>query len=176
MFFHLKRSCMVLILGVLFLSVPGCGSSVTESGTGFVVPESTVLPKDVELLPSVDASITKVQFFESGRSDMELRRKRIYQTRFAQETARTIYTEIRLEHSPVEKRTDFPVTLVCSRADGTIFRIEEYEGRIKPGWSSSVHWIGLGYHRPGKWDAGIYKVDIYINGDKVITSYFEIYQ
>ena len=140
------------------------------------MPGPKIFHKSVELTPSVNASITKIQFFESGRSDMELRRKRIYQGRFAQETTRTIYTEIRLAHPQVQKRTDFPVTLVCSRADGTTFRIEEYSGRIKPGWASSDHWIGVGYHRPGKWDADIYKVDIYMNGDKVATSYFEIYQ
>jgi hypothetical protein len=167
---------MPLILGVLFLSTTGCISSVTEPGTRFVVPESTIFHKSVALHPAVSATIRKIQFFDSGRSDMELRRKRIYQGRFAQETTRTIYTEIHLEYPQVRKRIDFPITLVCSRADGTTFRIEEYTGRIKPGWSSSDHWIGVGYHRPGKWDAGIYKVDIYVNGGKVATSYFEIYQ
>lgn len=175
MFLYLKRSCMVLILGILFPSITGCVSSVMESRRGPIVREPEILHKSVELIPFVNASITKIQFFESGRSDMELRRKRIYQGRFAQATTRTVYTEIHLEHPQVQKRIYFPVTLVCSRVGGTIFRIEEYEGRIKPGWSSSDHWIGVGYHRPGKWDAGIYKVDIYMNGDKVATSYFEIY-
>ncbi len=176
MFFGLKRSCMLLTLGVLFLSTTGCVSLAGGSRTGAFVPEPKIFHQSIELIPSVNATIKKIQFFESGRSDMELRRKRIYQGRFAQATTRTIYTEVRLEHPQVRKRIDFPVTLVCSRADGTTFRIEEYEGRIKKGWSSTDHWIGVGYHRPGKWDAGLYKIDIYINGDKVVSGYFEIYQ
>ena len=175
MFFSLKRSCTLLVLGVLFASTTGCISSAAESRTVPSAPEPKIFRQSVQLVPSVSASVTKVQFFESGRSDIELRKKRIYQRRFAQAETRTVYTEIHLEHPQVPKRIDFAVTLVVSHANGTIFRIEDYKGRIQPDWASSDHWIGVGHHSPGDWDAGAYKVEIFINGDRVATGSFEIY-
>jgi hypothetical protein len=170
----LKRSCLLLIFGVLFPSITGCVSSVPRSRTARM-PELKIYQQSVQLVPSVSGSITQIRFFESGRSEIELRRKKVYQNRFAQATTRTIYTEIRLEHPQVQGQIEFPITLVVNRADGTTFRIEKYTARLKEGWSNSDHWIGVGYHRPGKWDAGIYNVDVYIKGNKVATSHFEIY-
>jgi len=166
---------MLLILGVLFSSTTGCSSSVTETRTAPSVPEPKILHDNVELIPSLNARVTKIRFFESGRSDMELRQKRTYQSRFAQATTRTVYTEIHLEYPQSRRRIYFAITLVCSRGNGATFRIEEYEGRIEADWTSSDHWIGVGYHSAGDWDAGAYKVDVHINGEKVATGSFEIY-
>jgi hypothetical protein len=176
MFFGLKRSCRLLILGLLFSSTTGCSSSITEAQTAPSVPEPKIVQANVELIPSVNARITKIQFFESGRSDVELRKKRTYERRFAQATTRTVYTEIHVEHPQPKKRIDFAITLICSRGNGTTFRIEEYRGRIEPDWTSSDHWIGVGNHSAGDWDAGTYQVDVYISGEKVAAGSFEIYQ
>jgi hypothetical protein len=106
---------------------------------------------------------------------MELRKQRQYQVRFPQSATRTIYTEIHLEHPQLPKRVDFAGSLIVSRPSGTIFRIEEYRGRIESDWTSSYHWIGVGHHSPGNWDPGIYTVEVYIGGNKVATGSFEIY-
>ena len=178
MFFGLKRSCTLLILGLLLPSSTGCSSSVTSASNPQTpsVPEPKIFHDHVELIPSLNARVTKILFFESGRSDIELRQKRIYESRFAQASTRTIYTEIRLEHPQSERRIDFTITLVCTRENGTTFRIEDYKGRLEPGWTSSEHWIGVGNHGPGDWDAGTYQVDVDINGEKVATGSFEIYE
>ena len=177
MFFGLKRSCILLILGFMLPSIAGCSSSLTSaSQTTPSVPGPKILHDNVELVPSLTARVTKIQFFESGRSETELRLKRIYEGRFAQTATRTVYTEIRLEYPQPGKRIDFNATLVCFRENGTTFRMEEYRGRIDPDWTSSNYWIGIGNHRPGGWDAGTYKVDVLINGEKIATGSFEIYQ
>lgn len=175
MFFGLKRSCMLPILGLLFSSTTGCSSSITEPQAVSSVPEPKILHDNVKLIPSVNARVTKIQFFESGRSDIELRKNRVYERRFAQATTRTVYTEVHLEHPQPRKRIDFAITLVCSRENGTTFRIEEYKGRIEADWTSSDHWIGVGHHSAGDWDAGTYQVEVHINGEKVATASFEIY-
>jgi hypothetical protein len=173
----LKRPCRLLILGLLFLSTAGCVSFLTNaSETDPAAAEPKILHDNIELGPSLSARMTKIQFFESGRSDIELRQKRIYEGRFAQAAARTVYTEIRLEYSQPGKKIDFNTTLVCFRENGTTFRIEEYRGRIDADWTSSTHWIGIGNHSAGGWNAGVYKIDVLINGDKVATGSFEIYQ
>jgi hypothetical protein len=176
MVFGLKQACRLLILGLL-LSTAGCASFFTSAAQSDpAVAEPKILRDKVELGPSLSARVTKIQFFESGRSETELRQKRVYEGRFLQAAARTVYTEIRLEYPQPGKRIDFNTTLVCFRENGTTFRIEEYRGRIDADWTSSSHWIGIGNHSPGGWDAGIYKVDVLINGDKVATGSFEIYQ
>jgi len=176
MFFGLKRSFSLLILGVLVPSAMGCSSAFTNAQTVPPAAEAKIFRDNVELIPSVNARVTKIQFFESGRYDTELRKKRVYQSRFAQATTRTIYTEIHLEHPQPRRRIDFAITLVCSRGNGTTFRIEEYKSRMEADWTSSDHWIGVGHHRPGRWDAGTYKVEVHINGEKVATGSFEIYE
>lgn len=174
MFFGLKRFRMVVIFGFLFPAM-GCVSSVTGRAADTSLPEPKVFRESVELVPSLNARVAKIQFFESGRSEIEFRKSRVYQNRFAQATTRTVYTEIRFEHPQLRKRIDFAITLVFTRENGTTFRIEEYKGRIEADWTSSNHWIGVGNHRPGDWDAGTYQVDIHINGDRVATGSFEIY-
>ncbi|MGH7774980.1 MAG: hypothetical protein ACREQA_22360 [Candidatus Binatia bacterium] len=177
MFFGLKRSSMLLILGLLLPSATGCSSSITNRSEPQTVPEPKIFQSNVELNPSLKARVTKVLFFESGRSDVELRqKKRIYQSRFAQATARSVYTEIHLEHPQPGKRIDFIVTLVYIREDGTTFRIEEYQSRIEADWTSSSHWAGVGDYGPGYWHVGAYKVDVQINGGKVATGSFAIHE
>ncbi len=176
MFFGLKRSCLLLLLGLLFPLTKGCSSSVADPQTVPSVAEPKIFHDNVELMPSLNARVTKIQFFESGRSDLELRKKRIYQSRFLQATTRTVYTEIHLEHPQPRRRIDFTFTLVFSRGNGTTFRIEEYKSRMEADWTSSDHWIGVGHHSPGGWDAGAYKVEVHINGEKVATGSFEIYE
>lgn len=176
MFFALKRSRTLLTLGFLLSSIVGCISPVTQPQTVSSLPEPKILHENVELNPSLNARVTKILFFESGRSDMELRQQRTYQSRFAQATTRTIYTEVRLDYPQPGKRVDFTITLICKRENGTTFRIEESRGRAEADWTSSSHWVGMGNFTPGNWDAGAYKVDVQINGEKVATGSFEIYE
>jgi hypothetical protein len=139
------------------------------------VPEPKIFHSNVELIPSLNARVTKILFFESNRSDIVLPKKRIYQSRFAQATTRSVYTEIYLEHPQPGRRIDFIITLVYIRENGTTFRIEEYQSRIEADWTSSNHWAGVGNYGPGDWSAGTHKVDVHIKGEKVATGSFEIY-
>ncbi len=149
--------------------------NVPEPRTVSSVPEPKILQDQVELSPSLNARVTKVRFFEGERSNLALTLKnRKYQTRFAQATTRTIYTEIHLDHPQPGKVTYFTVTIYIL-GNGTRLRSEEFEGRVKADWASSEHWIGVGDFEPGKWRPGTYEVDVYINAEKVATGSFEIY-
>jgi hypothetical protein len=174
MLFALKRSS-ILLSGLLLPSIMGCSSSaVSESRAVPSVRAPKMLREQVDLGPSFKARVTSIRFFEGDRSKLAFAKERVYQTRFAQAKARTVYTEIHLDHAGPGTRVYFPISLHF-RQDGKTLRIEEFESRIGPDWTSSDHLVGAGHFEPGKWPIGNYEVDVYIHADKAATGYFEIY-
>ena len=170
----LKRPSM-LWFGLLLPSIVGCSSSaVSESRAVPSVREPKIVREQVDLGPSFKAQVTNIRFFEGERSKLAFAKERVYETRFAQAKARTLYTEIHLDHPGPGTRVYVPIILHF-RQNGKTLRIEEFESRIGPEWNSSDHLVGAGHFEPGKWPVGNYEVDVYIHADKAATAYFEIY-
>jgi hypothetical protein len=175
--FDSKRFYMLLLLGLLLPLTTGCSSSFrskSESKTASPAPETKILRDKIEVIPSLDARLTKLVFFGSGASDIEPLKNPTYKNRFAHAATTRIYPEIYLEYPPPGKKIYFTMT-VHIREHSRIFRIVDYETRIEPGWTSSHHSVGIGVLGPGNWRAGTYDADVYINGERVAMGSFEVY-
>jgi hypothetical protein len=177
MLFRFNRPCVLSLIGALFFSIGGCSPTfrnASDPRTAASVPEARIIQERVQSISSLDARVTKVLFFESGRSSVMPPETTTYRSRFAQADTRTVYTEIHLDHPPPGKRVDFTVA-VYIRENGTTFRIEELDARVEGDWTASYHRIGGAHTRPGRWRVGMYNVEVQINGEMVATGSFEIY-
>lgn len=175
--FDWKRSCMLLLLGLLLASTTGCSSSFrrsSEAKTASTVPAPTILHDKVEVIPSLDARVTKLAFFGSGAADIAPLKNPTYKSRFEHAATIRVYPEIYLEYPPPGKKIYFTMT-VHIRENKRTFRIVDYETRIEPDWTSSHHSVGIGVLGPGNWRAGTYEADVYLNGEKVAMGSFEVY-
>ena len=68
--FDWKRSCMLLLLGLLLASTTGCSSSFrssSEAKTASPVPAPTILHDKVEVIPSLDARRYEARVFWQQR-------------------------------------------------------------------------------------------------------------
>lgn len=174
MFFDLKRS-LKLIFFASALLITGCSTtSVLESTPAPVMPEPKIIEEEVTLTPSFTAHPRSIRFFEGERSKLAIVNDKTYETRFAKTLARTIYTEIDLDHTRPEKQVHFPIMLYF-RQNGKLVRVAEIQARIDPQWSASSHLVGAGYFEPGKWSAGDYEVDVFVNSRKTAIAYFAVY-
>ncbi|MGH7794084.1 MAG: hypothetical protein ACREQ2_04160 [Candidatus Binatia bacterium] len=173
MFFDLKQSSGLLFVGLFVSSITGCSATHTLE-VAATAGEPKIVEESIALSPSVSARVTKIQFFEGERSKRAFTAERNYETRFATKMTRTVYTEVHLDYPRPETNIYFPITLYF-RQNGRTLRIEEFENRIRPDWTSSSHVIGAGDFDPGKWPVGNYELDVYINAKKAATGYFEIY-
>lgn len=175
MFVDLKQSSGLLFVGLFLPVITACSATHTMENRGAVAAaEPKILEQPIALNRTVNGRVTKIQFFEGEHSRRAFMADRKYETRFATKTTRTIYTEINLDYPRPETNIYFPITLYF-RQNGRTLRIEEFENRIIPDWTSSSHVIGAGDFEPGKWPVGNYEVDVFINLKKVATGYFEIY-
>lgn len=173
--FDWKRYGMLLLSGIL-LATTGCSSfrSSREAKTASPVSQPTILRKQVVLVPSLDARVTKLAFFGSSASDIAPLKNPTYNSRFAHAATNRVHPEIHLEHPQPGKRVYFTMT-VHVRENQRTFRIVDYETRIEPNWTSSHHSVGIGVMGPGNWRPGNYEADVYINGEKVAIGHFEVY-
>lgn len=132
-----------------------------------------IVEEPIALSPSVNARVTKVQFFEGERSKVAFVHRQ-YETRFAMKIGRTVYTDISLDYPRTKTSIHFPIRLDFRR-NGRTVRIEEVDNRIGPDWTSSSHVVNAGSFDPGKWAIGNYEVDVYINAKKAAIGFGEIY-
>lgn len=175
--FDWKRSCMLLLLGLLIASTTGCSSSFrssSEAKTASPVPAPTILHDKVGVIPSLDARLTELAFFGSSAADISPLKNPTHKSRFEHTATTRVYPEIHLEYPPPGKKIYFTMT-VHVRENRRTFRIVDYETRIEPDWTSSYHSVGIGVLGPGNWRAGSYEADVYINGEKVAMGSFEVY-
>jgi hypothetical protein len=84
----------------------------------------TVVP-----LPSLNARLTALQFFEADPCDVLPRGQRAYRQRFAKVFTREIFTELALEHPKHERRLDF-IIQAFYRHEGKVIHRPELETYI----------------------------------------------
>jgi hypothetical protein len=170
-----KQSRMLLLAAILLLSIAGCGSlkNAAELKTASSLPEPKIFDK-LETIPSLNARVAKLVFFGTGPADIAPLKSPTYKNRFEHAVTTKVHPEIHLDYGAPGKKVYFTMT-VHIRENGRTFRIVDHESRIEPDWTSSNHSIGIGVFGPGTWHIGTYEADVYINGEKVATGYFEIY-
>ena len=175
--FDSKKTSILLLSGLLLSSMPGCSSSLrsaSEAKTAATVPEPTILQSKTAVIPSLDASVTKLAFFNSGAADIAPLKNPTYKSRFDHATTNRVHPEIYLEYPPPGKKVYFTMT-VHIRENTRTFRIVDYDTRIEPDWTSSHHSVGIGVLGPENWRPGNYEADVYINGEKVAMGSFQVY-
>jgi hypothetical protein len=126
-------------------------------------------------IQELEFNITAFRFFEAGYEppDFELR---AYTNRFPRESSRYIYCQLDLEHpKPRQRRIDFSIVSVFKSPDGNPIGKPLLDVRIEPDWTWSQWWIGWGWNEPGNWPPGVYNVDIFMMGQKVVGNFYEIY-
>jgi len=60
------------------------------------------------------------------------------------------------------------------KPDGSLLGRPTYSSYVKSGWTNSYHSQVWGWKTPGNWQRGRYRVEIYIEGEKVTSGSFEI--
>ena len=156
-------------------------------------PPSELTPEVLKLkaIPSLNARLTALRFFEGDPCDEPPLKERTYRQRFAKVITRDIFTEITLEYPKREQRFDFTTQAVYQRRapqDGEVVSRSELRTYIPAGEQRSIHslesgkWaLGIPVHcsaigNPGDWSVGSYTVDVYINGEEVASGSFEIHE
>jgi len=153
-------------------------------------PGSTPQPSKVEeiQIPSLNARITALRFFEGSPCDEPPLKQRAYRQRFAKVITRDIFTELTLEYPKPEQRLDFTIQAVYQRKapEGEVVSRPEKKTYLPADSQRSVHSFRsrageLVLCAPGggggsDWPVGPYTVDVFINGEKVASGSFEIYE
>ncbi len=123
----------------------------------------------------IKLSIRHIKFFESDfRAPPVGQRKQT--TRFSQQETRYIFTEIAYNNKFYGiANSESQVSLVYSNADQTFS--QELKGTInqQKGAETGLYCRGMGWSEPGKWLPGNYTVTIFLEGQQVGQSRFEIY-
>lgn len=117
-------------------------------------------------IPSVQANITRIRFFESGY-DIPPVGRRTYQNEFDASTTRYINWELGLQHPASERDIPFKIVGTWFKPDGTNFGDSMLETRLEAGGGSSTHATGWGWKDPGHWQPGTYRVEFYVAGERV---------
>jgi uncharacterized caspase-like protein len=124
----------------------------------------------------LSAEITEVKFFEGGY-DSPAKDQRAYRTSFSRTGTRYVWFELNLQHPMAGERKDFVVEHIWFNPHGNeIFRgnLNTY---ILESWDNSYHNHGYGWREASSsgWVAGTYRVDLYVNGNKIASENFNVY-
>jgi hypothetical protein len=127
-------------------------------------------------IPSLNARITALQFFEGSPCDEPPLKERAYRQRFAKEITRDVFTEITLEYPKRDQRLDFTIRGVYQRKapQGKVITRPELRTYLPADSQRSIHsfrsnegrrilCVGGGT-RGGRWAVGSYTVDVLLTG------------
>jgi hypothetical protein len=137
-------------------------------------PEPTVQAPQGEAIPSLNARLTALRFFETGPAD-----QKIYKQRFPQAFTQAIMAEIALQHPKPGRRIDFVIQALLFSEGGRKINTLRINSYIAADSESSIHTFdvaeGMFYVGPGHWSVGSYRLDVYINDQKVTSGIFEVF-
>ena len=153
------------------------GMGPAQSGPGFI--------------PSLNATVTSVRFFEGpSTSNIPPREGRVYGTRFDRTRTRKIFWEINFSHPAPGRRINYTIETVWHtptdvNQNGPRQSSNAY---IEPNWTQSYWSHGLSiisewkvikpngemYRKEEPWGAGTYRLDFYVQGQKIASGSFEM--
>jgi len=117
----------------------------------------------------------KFRLFEGG-TDCPVVGQRVYLTSFPQNVVRYIWWEIELVCLPPEMPVPFELTFFYYNSAGNIMGDKGYTYPMQYPALQTVwlYWWGWGYVKPGQWQAGKYKVEVYAGSHLLATSEFSL--
>ena len=142
-----------------------------------VAPPPPVVTPAVGTLPNfpiAGARVEEMKFFESGYDTPELS-KRTYQSRIDHRTARYMNWELDLACPAVPARVDFSINAIWYNPNGTVFANQNMNTYAQPTWTKPVFNFGRGWKEAGNWKVGGYRVELFVNNNRIATGSFEIY-
>lgn len=120
--------------------------------------------------------LSSIRFFESGYTTPD-DKFRIYNSQFSKSTSRYISWEIELNSDVSTKDRNVKIEYIFYKPDGTVDGRETSKDNAfifsKNSKSAIFSW-GFGSINHGSWDAGTYKVELYVDGIKLATDSFKI--
>lgn len=157
-----------LIAGITTITVR------TLDGSKIANCNVTVNQAPVSGLSKLNSRVEYIKFFEEADRELDISSLK-YQNRFSSLTSRYIYYELGLTHPQPESRIDFKIHDIYYRSDNSIFAQRTSDYYVLPWWTDSQHRRGEGWDIPGMWPVGNYRVELYSDGTKLATGWFEIY-
>jgi hypothetical protein len=125
-------------------------------------------------IPSLQATVTSVKFHESGIDAVPLE-QRTHATRFPRSSARLVFWELNITYPDPGRRIDFSVESLLYRPDGALLNRQVQNYYIESPWTDSSHCAGFGGLEPGTWATGVYRVELFVAGQKVAEGSFEVF-
>lgn len=125
------------------------------------------------LFTSLNAKVTKVQFFEFG-TDPPQSCGRKFRSRFDRLKTRYVYWQMTLKYPKGSSRVDFNVDVTWYHNDSS-FANQTVRTQVLPGWRSSCQWGGWGSSDPAHWAVGSYSVVLSVGGRKIAGGSFGVY-
>jgi uncharacterized caspase-like protein len=124
----------------------------------------------------INARVTEVKFFE-GPYHYPPKEQRVYNRNFSRTMSRYIWWELNLEHPAAGRRIDYKIESIWYGTHGNEFFRDSLDAYVNP--DSRTSWWAKGYgwreFSSSNWQTGSYRVDIYIDGEKIASDTFNIY-
>jgi len=135
------------------------------------VIDTSAPPSNV--IQSLGATVTRVQFFESG-STIPPPPMRVYGDRFGSKGTRNINWELDIQHPTHASRTDFTIYTVWYGPGETEITRQSVNSCLQSDWTGSQH---LGNANGIAFTPGRYRVDFFVDdGHKVAVGTFEVFE
>jgi hypothetical protein len=144
------------------------GRRIREANTRVLFLKEKILKET-----RIKLNVREIKFFQFGPKAPPME-QRVYGTRFSRQEARYIYTEIGYDnklYGVAESKSELTI-----RYSGPTFT-QELKGSVTPekGSRTGLYWQGMGWSEAAKWAPGTYTITIYLEGQKVGQSRFEVY-
>ena len=160
---------------------PGGGIKTATSYVGVtsapIAPQPQVVPPVVGNLPGFPvpgASFKEIKFFASGFNPPALG-KRDYAAQFDHRSALFINWELHITCPAVASRVDFTIYATWYYPNGALFANQTVNTFASPTWTEPVYNSGRGWQRAGMWRRGTYRVDLFVNGNRIGSANFTVY-
>ena len=123
---------------------------------------------------SSDYEVLNIRCFEGGKTAPKAS-ERIYKESFDKEITRYVYTELKVNNFQYKADThEHDVIWLYYNPDGSLRGRIQGNFIVKPEWATSWIYRGWGWSDPGNWPAGIYRVELSIDGVKLSAKKFTI--
>ena len=128
-------------------------------------------PQPTGTIPSLEATVTSLQFFE-GAFQAPPREQRAYTQRFDPTRTRYVHWELTLAHPAPSRQRVFTIQSVWHHPDGRVLARLTMQTVVGANWTWSYHnhsWTAV-----GPWPVGTYRVVLYVQGQQVASGAFEM--
>lgn len=124
-----------------------------------------------------NAPVKALNFFEGGRNVPHDLSQFVYRTRFDRASTRFVYwdMEVASYFNLFAQKRNFEVRTIWYKPDGSNFAEQSTVFSYDPSRLGGSHYInGWGWDKPGHFEPGTYRVDLYVLDEKVGSGSFEI--